>query len=112
MSKISYLRSFSVALVLMTASVSLFAQKPTRIVFKKGTSSASASGSLRPGASREYVMKVRADQEINAVVSGKGVVLDNGMLTMNYPAPSGDNFIKVINRSRKATTYTMTVSIQ
>ncbi len=97
---------------MIAASSSLIAQKPTRIIFKKGTSSASVSGTLRPGASREYVMKVKADQEINAVVSGKNVKLDNGMLTMVYNAPSGDNFIKVINHGRTSTKYTMTVSIQ
>ena len=112
MLKNTNIKLLSVTILILATSVSLFAQKPTRILFKKGTSSASVSGSLRPGASREYVMKVREDQQINAVVSGKGVSLDNGMLTMTYPAPSGDNFIKVINRSRKATTYTMTVSIQ
>ena len=112
MLKNSYVKFLSVTILVFAASVSLYAQKPTRILFKKGTSSASISGSLRPGASREYVMKVREGQEINAVVSGKGVLLDNGMLTMVYNAPSGDNFIKVINHSRKPTTYTMTVSIQ
>ena len=88
------------------------AQKATRINFKRGASSASVSGSLRPGGKRTYVMRVKAEQEINAVVSGKGVSLDNGMLTMTYNAPNGDNFIEVINRTNKATKYTMTVSIQ
>lgn len=57
-------------------------------------------------------MHVKEDQEINAVVSGKGVSLDNGMLTMTDNAPNGDNFIEVINRTKKATKYTMTVAIQ
>lgn len=112
MSKNTYLKIFFGLFVMIAASSSLIAQKPTRIIFKKGTSSASVSGTLRPGASREYVMKVKADQEINAVVSGKNVKLDNGMLTMVYNAPSGDNFIKVINHGRTSTKYTMTVSIQ
>lgn len=89
-----------------------FAQKTTRINFKRGTSSASVSGTLRPGASRTYVMRVRDGQEVQAVVSGKGVVLDNGMLTMTYNAPNGDNYIEVINQGRTAAKYTMTVSIQ
>lgn len=102
----------AVLLMLTAMNGDLPAQKGTRINFKRGTSSASVSGSLRPGASRTYVMKVKEGQEINAVVSGKGVSLDNGMLTMNYNAPNGDNFIEVINRSKVATKYTMTVSIQ
>ena len=111
MSKSSYLKLFLGLFVMFAASSSLIAQKPTRIIFKKGTSSASVSGSLRPGGSREYVMKVREDQEIKAIVSGKNVQLDNGMLTMTYNAPSGDNFIKVINHGRTTTRYTMSVAI-
>ncbi len=88
------------------------AQKATRINFKRGASSASVAGSLRPGGRRSYVMRVREDQEINAVVSGTGVSLDNGQLTMTYNAPNGDNYIQVINRTRKATKYTLTVAIQ
>lgn len=103
---------FFAALMMLIISGSLSAQTGTRIKFKRGTSSASVSGTLRPGASRTYVMHVREDQEIHAVLSGKGVALDNGMLTMQYNAPDGDNFIKVINKSRKATRYTMTVAIQ
>lgn len=102
----------AVAMILAALNGNLFAQKATRINFKRGTSSASVSGSLRPGASRTYVMHVKEGQEINAVVSGKGVSLDNGMLTMNYNAPNGDNYIEVINRTKTATKYTMTVSIQ
>ncbi|MFT3746292.1 MAG: hypothetical protein QM785_18630 [Pyrinomonadaceae bacterium] len=105
------IKLLSAAILVLAASLSFYGQKPTRIQFKKGTSSASVSGSLKAGGSREYVMKVREDQEIHAVVSGKGVALDNGMLTMVYSAPAGDNFIKVMNKSRKPTTYTMTVSI-
>lgn len=100
------------SLMIFMLNVEMFAQKATRINFKRGTSSASVSGLLKPGASRKYVMRVKEDQQINAVVSGKGVSLDNGMLTMEYNAPNGDNFIEVINRSNVATKYTMTVSIQ
>ncbi len=102
----------AVVLALTILNGDLLAQKATRISFKRGTSSASVSGTLRPGASRTYVMRVRDGQEINAVVSGKGVVLDNGMLTMTYNAPNGDNYIEVINRGKSAAKYTMTVSIQ
>lgn len=102
----------AVSMVLVLLNGNIFAQKATRINFKRGTSSTSVSGSLAPGKSRTYVMRVRAEQEIHAVVSGKGVSLDNGMLTMTYNAPNGDNYIEVINRTKKATKYTMTVAIQ
>lgn len=100
------------AVMMLIVNGELFAQKATRINFRRGTSSASVSGTLRPGASRTYVLRARANQEIQAVVSGKNVVLDNGMLTMSYSTPSGDNFIEVINKGRTPTRYTMTVSIQ
>ncbi|MDQ6789000.1 MAG: hypothetical protein M3033_19525 [Acidobacteriota bacterium] len=102
----------AILLALVVLSGAAAAQKATRINFKRGTSSASVSGSLRPGGKRTYVMHVREDQEINAVLSGAGVSLDNGMLTMTYNAPNGDNFIQVINRTKKPTKYTMTVAIQ
>ena len=102
----------AVSIMLVLLNGDLLAQKATRINFKRGTSSASVSGSLAPGKSRKYVMRVREDQEINAVVSGSGVSLDNGMLTMTYNAPNGDNYIEVINRTNKATKYTLTVAIQ
>lgn len=103
---------FGALLVALMLSGSLIAQTATRINFKRGTSSASVSGTLRPGAKRTYVMRVKEGQEIQAIVSGKGVSLDNGMLTMTYNAPNGDNYIEVINRTKIATKYTMTVSIQ
>ncbi|HQU83598.1 MAG TPA: hypothetical protein PKY59_10750 [Pyrinomonadaceae bacterium] len=102
----------AISLMLFVLNGDILAQKATRINFKRGTSSASVSGTLKPGAKRTYVMRVREDQQINAVVSGKNVTLDNGMLTMEYNAPNGDNYIEVINRGRTATKYTMTVSIQ
>ncbi|MDQ2746527.1 MAG: hypothetical protein M3T96_04620 [Acidobacteriota bacterium] len=102
----------AVSMMLVMLNGDIFAQKGTRINFKRGASSASVSGALPPGGKRTYVMRVREDQEINAVVSGAGVSLDNGMLTMKYNAPNGDNFIEVINRTKKATKYTLTVAIQ
>lgn len=102
----------AIALMLFVLNGDILAQKATRINFKRGTSSASVSGMLKPGAKRTYVMRVREDQQINAVVSGKNVTLDNGMLTMEYNAPNGDNYIEVINRGKTSTRYTMTVSIQ
>ncbi len=100
------------ALMLFVMNGDLFAQKATRINFKRGTSSASVSGTLQPGASRTYVMRAKEDQAIQAVVSGKNVLLDNGMLTMSYDTPEGDNFIKITNHGKTSTKYTMTVSIQ
>ena len=102
----------AVSMMLVMLNGDLFAQKAVRINFKRGASSASVSGSLPPNGKRRYVMRVKAEQEINAVVSGSGVSLDNGMLTMTYNAPNGDNFIEVINRTAKATKYTLTVAIQ
>ena len=105
-------RSLALVCFLMMVGGAVYAQKATRIMFKKGTSSASVSGKLAAGASRTYVMRAKENQEIQAVVSGKNVLLDNGMLTMSYSTPNGDNYIKVTNHGKTSTNFTMTVSIQ
>ena len=102
----------ALALVMLFTNSNLLAQKATRIKFKRGTSSASVSGTLAPGKSRTYVMRAGEDQELQAVVSGKNVLLDNGMLTMSYNTPNGDNFIEVKNHGKTSTKFTLTVSIQ
>ena len=54
-----------IALILCALSVTIFAQKPTRVKFRKGATSATISGTLSNYKStRTYVIRVRAGQTL------------------------------------------------
>lgn len=90
----------------------------TRISFRRGSTSASVSGNLAPGAERRYVLTARSGQRLNArISSGNRQVIfgDAGeaIITTNYfVTKNGDNELVVLNNGNKATKFTLTVSIR
>lgn len=103
-----------IVLVALSAASEIFAQ--TRIQFKKGSTSASVSGRLAPGASRTYRLAARRGQQLSANLSSRSgkVVFDDGGIgtSISYHTNSGDNYLHVVNIGQTPTTFTMTVSIR
>lgn len=107
-------------LVLMMICVMLATDSlgQARIRFGRGQSSATVRGSLAPGATRGYVLGARRGQTLTATVScgnGKcdftqGDLHDTSY--SHYVDRNGDVYISIDNHGTRATSYTMTVSIQ
>lgn len=102
-------------ILLMTASDSL---AQTRIRFKRGSSSATVSGTLSPGSTRGYVLRAAAGQYLSATLSssnGKVDFTQGNLHDTQYSQTvedNGDVYISVDNHGNRATRFTMTVSIQ
>jgi hypothetical protein len=91
----------------------------TRIRFARGRSSASVSGTIRPGTSvRTYVLRAMAGQTLTATLSS-----GNGKCDFNQGEyedtqysqeieETGDVVFSIDNHGNRATTFTLTVSIK
>ena len=102
--------------ILLFAAASLAAQ--TRIKFKRGSNSATVSGTLaKKGDARTYVLRARAGQVLTATLSSK-----NGKVDFTQGAVHDTQFSRTLDRDGDveimidnhggATAYTLTVSIQ
>ncbi|HEY8560902.1 MAG TPA: hypothetical protein VIL74_11060 [Pyrinomonadaceae bacterium] len=115
------LKKFGVKMLIL-AMIGLMAANDAlaqaRIRFARGRSSASVSSSIAAGGSRTYVLGARSGQTLNATLScgngncdfGEGERHDTSY--SEYVDRNGDVYITVHNHGRRATNFTMTVSIQ
>ena len=100
----------------LMSTADLMAQ--TRIRFRRGSSSATVSGSLAPGATRSYVLRAASGQNLTATVScgnGKCDFTQGSLHDTSYSEyvdRNGDMYISIDNHGTRATRFTMTVSIQ
>lgn len=106
-----------VAVILMIAlsSVQVLAQK--RIRFQRGKSSATVRGPIGPNGYTEYVIDGRAGQVMTIeITSGNGAVVVNAGTasgkSFSVEMTGGDHLLSVVNTSRRATNFTLTVSIR
>ena len=104
------------SMMMLVTCADLFAQ--TRIRFRRGSSSATVSGTLGPGVTRGFVLGARRGQVLSATLSsGNGQVdftqgnLHDTQYSMTVER-NGDVYISIDNHGRRSTRYTMTVSIQ
>ena len=104
------------SMVLLMGSYDLTAQ--TRIRFKRGASSATVSGTLGAGVTRGYVLGARRGQILTATLSSGNNQVDftqGNLHDTQYSMEvqrNGDVYISIDNHGRRATRYTLTVSIQ
>ncbi|MBK6723179.1 MAG: hypothetical protein IPO41_04145 [Acidobacteria bacterium] len=118
MSKKMMPQVLALAMILLLCGSDLFAQ--TRISFRRGSTSASVSGNLVPGKVRYFVLTARSGQKLNAKISsGNGSVSfsdysgdGGGVTSFQYVAENGDNELVIVNSGKKATNFTLTVSIR
>lgn len=90
----------------------------TRVRFKRGSNSATVSGTLAAGTTRGYVLGARSGQVLSATVSstnGKVDFTQGNLHDSQYSMTvdrNGDVYISVDNHGNRATKYTLTISIQ
>ena len=90
----------------------------TRIRFQRGTSSATVSGTLGAGVTRGYVLGARRGQILTATLSSTNGQVDftqGNYHDTQYSVTverNGDVYISIDNHGRRATRYTLTISIQ
>jgi len=91
----------------------------TRIRFARGRSSATVSGTIRPGTSvRSYVLRAAAGQTLTATLSsgnGKCDFTQGDYEDTQYSQvieEDGDVTFSIDNHGSRATTFTLTVSIK
>ena len=111
-------KAFKVAvllLVLVVSSADILAQK--RIRFQRGKSSATVRGPIGANGYTEYVIDGRAGQVMTIeITSGNGAVVVNAGTasgkSFSVEMTGGDHLLSVVNTSRRATNFTLTVSIR
>lgn len=109
------LQTLAIALILILSSADAFAQK--RIRFQRGKSSATVRGPIGPNGYTEYTVNGRAGQVMTIeITSGNGAVVVNAGTasgkSFSLEMTGGDHLLSVVNTGRRATTYTLTVSIR
>ena len=109
------LKVLTLALVLVVSSADVLAQK--RIRFQRGKSSATVRGPIGPNGYTEYVIDGRAGQVMTIeITSGNGSVIVNAGSasgkSFSIDMTGGDHLLSVVNTGRRATNYTLTVSIR
>ena len=109
------LKVLTLALVLVVSSADVLAQK--RIRFQRGKSSATVRGPIGPNGYTEYVIDGRAGQVMTIeITSGNGAVVVNAGhasgKSFSLEMTGGDHLLSVVNTGKRATNYTMTVSIR
>lgn len=101
--------------VLAISSFDLFAQ--TRIRFARGRTSATVTGTIGGAGGdweRGFVLRAKYGQYFSAnVSSSNGCVqfTENGSTSLGFTTRSGDNYIYLNNGCRRATKFTLTISI-
>lgn len=104
------------SVIFLMSGIDTMAQ--TRIRFRRGASSATVSGTLGSGVTRGYVLGARRGQVLTATLSSGNNQVDftqgnyhDTQFSMTVET-NGDVYISIDNHGRRATKYTLTVSIQ
>lgn len=116
MSKRVLLLGAIVFTLLMVAEATM-AQKPKRITFKRGASSATVSGKIAGDGYLEYLINGRAGQLMSIdITSGNGKVIVNAGTAsgknFSLDMSGGDHLLSIVNTRKTATTYRLRVSIK
>lgn len=104
----------SLALILTVSDV--FAQQ--RIQFRRGSNSASVSGTIPANGTRTFVLRARRGQTLTATLSsGNGRVdfMQGNLHDSQFSRvleSNGDIYIDIDNHGNRPTKFTLTVSIQ
>ena len=109
------LKVLTLALILVVSSADVLAQK--RIRFQRGKSSATVRGPIGANGYTEYVIDGRAGQVMTIEITrGNGAVIVNAGSasgkSFSIDMTGGDHLLSVVNTGRRATNYTLTVSIR
>ena len=109
---------FLILSVVLMFTVSDLTAQGQQIRFRRGSNSATISGTLAAGVTRGYYLRARSGQVLTATVSstnGKVDFTQGSLHDSQYSMTvenDGNVYISVDNHGSRATKYTMTVSIQ
>jgi len=111
----SILKICALLLMLIVSHADVPAQK--RIRFQRGASSATVRGNIEANGYTEYTVNGRAGQVMTIeITSGNGAVVVNAGSasgkSFSIEMTGGDHLLSVVNTSRRATNYTLKVSIR
>lgn len=104
------------AMIFLTATSDTLAQ--TRIRFARGRNSATVTGTLAAGASKEFVLGAKAGQILTGTLSstnGKADFTYGSLHDTQYTQTveeNGDVYVSIDNHGKGATKFTLTISIQ
>lgn len=121
--KKSFIKIIALSLIIVALNTLSFAQ--TRVRFARGRSAATLSGTLSTDSTREYVISVRQGQTMTVQVTSGNNKLDleitgrnghlewgdNGFAQVDINE-SGDHYITLKNSGRRATKYSLTVTVR
>jgi hypothetical protein len=87
-------------------------QPTERIKFRRGSVEETISG--RIGSKRNYVLRTRNGQYLQATLNSSGscVVFDNGSQNTSYTTISGDSYLNLVNNCRTETNFSLTVNVR
>jgi opacity protein-like surface antigen len=107
----------AMTVVLLVAAQAAMAQKPKRITFKRGASSATVSGRIAGNGYLEYLINGRSGQLMSIdITSGNGKVIVNAGTAsgknFSLDMSGGDHLLSIVNSGKTATTFTLRVSIK
>jgi hypothetical protein len=117
------LKALIVAMIVVSVASDSLAQ--TRIRFGRGRSAATLSGSIAPGGVREYMINVGRGQTMTVQVTSGNNRLDleitgrdghlawgdNGFAEVEIDR-TGDHYIAIRNSGRRATRFSLTVTVR
>jgi len=85
----------------------------TRIRFARGRTSATVSSQIGGRAERAYVLGARRGQVFSGNISSRNgcVKFTDGATSSSFITIAGDNYVSITNYCSRATSFTMTVSI-
>jgi hypothetical protein len=109
------LQAMALALMLILSGADAMAQR--RIKFRPGRSSATVRGKIGARGYHEYVLSGRAGQLMSIkITSASGAVIVNAGRAsgrdFSLDMSGGDHLLSIVNTGRKATSYTLRVSIR
>jgi hypothetical protein len=109
------LKVVALLLVLVVSNADVLAQK--RIRFRRGASSATVRGPIGGGGYTEYIVNGRAGQVMTIEITSRNgaVVVNAGTASgksFSIDMTGGDHLLSVVNTGRRATNYTLAVSIR
>ena len=116
MLKIYGVKILIVTLIFLTAISDAAAQ--TRIRFARGRNSTTITGTLAAGATKGFVLRAAQGQSLTGTLSstnGKADFTQGSLHDTQYSQTveeNGDVYISIDNHGKRATNFTLTISIQ
>jgi hypothetical protein len=111
-------RFLALVVMIMMSGADLLAQT-RRIVFRRGATSATVTGSLGAVKGRDFVLGASSGQRLTARISSSGGCVEfyvgrgtDTLKRLSYITDSGSNYITITNNCNRQIAYKLTVAIK